>query len=175
MEKFSPNETEFYNEFQSNEIQVDNLTLQCFSCLIWLQLVFNPKICDKCGNIYCFDYIQKWIRDNPQRYKCTLKCKNSALRDISIIEKKSIDRIKLKCKHRGCGQFINYNNYESHLFNCKFWLYHCNNKPCKKEGFLDELKDHSYKWIYRLCTCNLCNKNVIYNNARAHWDQDCRK
>ena len=31
---FSPNETEYYNDFQPNEIQADKSTLQCFSCLI---------------------------------------------------------------------------------------------------------------------------------------------
>ena len=86
--KYSPNENEFNWEFQLNEIQADKSTLQCFSCIICLQLVYNPKICDKCGNIYCFNCIQKWIRDNPNGYKCSLKCKNSALRDLSIIEKK---------------------------------------------------------------------------------------
>ena len=170
---FSPNESDIIFRFQSNEIQADKSTLQLFSCLICFQLVCNPRICDKCGTIYCFDCIQKWTRDNPNGYNCTLKCKNSALRYISTIEKKSIDRINLKYKHKGCGQFINYNNYVSHFENCKFRLYHCNNKHCKKEGFFDELKEHSNNCKYRIYFCNLCNKKLIYNNARAHWDQDC--
>ena len=124
-------------------------------------------------NIYCFKCIQKWMSDNPRGYNCTLKCKNSALRDISIIEKKIIDKINLKCKHKGCGQFINYNNYVSHVYNCKFRLYHCNNNPCKKEGFLDELKEHSKKCIYRICKCPYCNEKLIYNNFQAHCDKDC--
>jgi hypothetical protein len=170
---FSPNENEINFVFQSNEIKADKSTLQWFSCLICFQLVYNPKICDKCGSIYCFDCIQKWIRDNPNGYNCTLKCKNSTLRNISTIEKKSIDRINLKCKHKGCGQFINYTDYVSHFENCKFRLYHCNNKHCKKEGFFDELKEHSKNCNYRTCFCSLCNEKLIYNNVRAHWDQDC--
>ncbi len=94
---FSPNEKIFSFDFQSNEIQADKSTIQCFSCLICYHLALNPKICDKCGSIYCYECIQKWISNNPHGYNCTLKCKNSSIRDISTIEKKIKDRIKLKC------------------------------------------------------------------------------
>ena len=61
------------------------------------------------------------------------------------------------------SKFIKYNDYKNHLEKCKFRIYHCDNKPCNKEGVLSFIKEHSKICRYRMVPCNLCNMTYRYN------------
>ena len=171
---FSPNKIESYKVSESYNIKTDdNETLQMFICLCCSCLVWEPLICDKCDNYFCKECIKKFIVSCNNKYKCPLKCKNVRFREMTRTEKKFIDKIKLRCKHNGCNQFINYTNYKNHLEKCKYRLYHCKNNSCKKEGYYAQMEEHSKKCIYRICYCELCGAELIFNKAQKHFDNDC--
>ena len=171
---FSPNKIESYKVSEAYNIKAnDKETIQMFICLCCRSLVWDPLTCDKCDNHFCRECIQKFIVSCNYRYQCPLKCRNNRFREMTRTEKKFIDTIQLRCKHKGCNQFINYTSYKNHLENCNYRLYHCKNNSCKVEGYYMQMKKHSKECIYRICYCNLCGAQLIFNKLDKHINKDC--
>lgn len=113
------------------------------------------------------------MRECDNRYNCICKCSNANLRDLNLIDKKYINKIRLKCKHNGCNQFINYTDFKNHLENCKYRLYHCDNNPCEKQGFLEQMEKHSKVCKYKKVYCKKCLMIFKYIDKDEHLNKYC--
>ena len=165
---FSANEIKCYRVTKKEDIKVINEEiLEEWKCKICQYLVFDPKICTVCNNPFCNECIQKFM-EGQNKYKCINKCQNANIRELNRMEKNYIDNINLRCSHKECTKFIKYNDYKNHLEKYKFRIYHCDNKPCNKEGVLSFIKEHSKICRYRMVPCNLCNMTYRYNNLDNH-------
>ena len=171
---FSANKIETYRVEEQYDIKVgDKETLEDWTCGLCFQLVFEPKVCNRCGNSYCSKCIQDCLNNCNYRYICPLKCGNSNFRDLNLKEKKYINKIKLRCKHNGCNQFIYYTDYKEHLEKCQFRIYHCDNNPCTKQGYYRQMEEHSKRCKYRIVRCKECNQKFKYIDAKTHIEQVC--
>lgn len=160
--------------FKPHEIRVtDEKILKTFTCPICLELVWDPIFCNNCGKASCSKCIKSYYQNKNQGYPCVYKCGGTGYRKITNAEKEFIDFIKLKCKHKGCFQFINYTDYKDHLLKCKYRIYHCNNNPCNVEGYLHIMETHAKKCEFREIECEKCKKKIKFNTKEAHIDQDC--
>lgn len=171
---FSPNKINSYRVTDPYSIRaVDKEIIQDWTCNICTNLAFEPKICNSCSSVFCNECIQKFIQNCNYRYKCILKCKNTTLRSLNGSDKKHINKIKLKCIHNGCGQFISYTDYKNHIEKCQYRLYHCDNKPCKEQGYYHQMEKHSEKCKYRVVSCKGCKMEFKYIDKDNHFAQDC--
>lgn len=171
----SSKEIKIEKSFKSHEIRVsDEKILKTFSCPICLELVWDPIFCNKCGKPSCKACIKSYYQNkNQQGYPCVFKCGGTGYRKITNAEKEYIDYIKLKCRHNGCLKFVNYTDYKDHLLKCKYRIYHCDNKPCDVEGFLNVMEAHAKRCEFREIECEKCKKKIIFNTKEAHINQDC--
>ena len=168
---FSAYKINSYRVEELNNIRVnDKDILEEWTCGICFKLVYEPKICTNCGNTYCNECIQKFLNSRNYQYTCPLKCSNARIRDLGIKEKKYINKIKLRCKYNGCNQFICYTDYKNHLEKCKYRIYHCDNKPCKKEGYYNQMEEHAKNCKYRIVRCKLCNQTFKSIDTDSHFD-----
>ena len=168
--------------FSPNEINLSNLEFQdekglaeTFKCLICQNLAFEPLFCRKCGSVYCRKCLAEYSKRNcnNEQPQCLLKCGSRTFVEPAGKFKEISNYIKIKCVYKGCYAFIDYSDYDKHLKKCNFKKYHCNNKPCTKEGLLHEMEDHVNKCIYRRIVCQFCKKKIIFNKMENHLKQDC--
>ena len=167
-QSFSPNEIKSYRVTKKEDIKASNEEiLEEWKCKICDSLVYEPKICTVCNHAFCNECIKKFIQ-SQNKYKCIYKCANSNIREMNRMDKSYIDNIKLRCQHKGCNQFIKFTEYKDHLEKCKFRLYHCKNNPCKVEGILSVIKEHSKSCAYRIVSCYKCNMTYRINDSNNH-------
>ena len=158
------------NVIKDEDIQTsDDSCIENFTCSICYSLAWDPVFCPKCDNVFC-----RICRINYGKFnKCPYRCDCTGFREITRNELTFLDKISLKCPYEGCSKYVNYSNYKSHLEKCEFRLYHCKNEPCKEEGYLKNMIDHSKICIYRMIVCNKCKQEVKFCEERNHRKQIC--
>ena len=158
------------NVIKDEDIQTnDNSCVENFTCSICYSLAWDPVFCPKCDNVFC-----RICRTNYGKFnKCPYRCDAVGFREITRNEMNFLDKINLKCNNEGCNKYINYSNYKSHLEKCELRLYHCKNEPCKEQGYLKNMIDHSKICIYRLIVCNKCKQLVKFCDERNHKKDIC--
>ena len=113
---FMPNDQKMSEEYKKDEICATETVYQRYLCRDCGKLVINPYFCDGCGYQYC----EKYAKEK----KCIKGCPNSKFRPICQKEKDLLNTIMLKCKNKGCQEFINYFDYAKHLRKCKYNFNH---------------------------------------------------
>ena len=161
--------------FRPNEIRGEERVIKTFTCQICLNLVNDPLFCNNCASASCRECLTEYFnkRNQNQDIQCINRCGGTSYRKMTLKEKEFIDFIKLKCRHNGCMEFINYSDYKEHLEKCKFRIYHCDNPHCRKEGYLSQLEEHAKKCKYRPIECEKCKKKIISKDKEEHLNQDC--
>ena len=161
--------------FKNSELKVaDEKISESFACPICLKLVWDPIFCINCAKPVCFDCIKQYYQKNKIRGNpCVFKCGGNGYRKMTNKEKEFIDLIKLKCKHQGCNQFINYSDYKEHLSKCKFRLCRCNNKSCNFEGCSYQMDIHIKQCEWREIECSKCKNKIVFNSKENHINNDC--
>lgn len=89
-------------------------------CVICEMIVFKPKQCSSCQNVFCETCINKWMLKDS---KCPYKCQASAIVEPGRIVKNIIEKIEFKCAN--CKTGIPYESYMAHI------------KICKKEEYVN--------------------------------------
>ena len=99
-----------FPELEPDDINASQSDKERFKCSICWGIVCDPMFCSnlKCGKPFCKACLDEH-REKNKKEECSLCKNNEKFREISYIEKDSIDNIKLRCKHFGCFQFIKYN------------------------------------------------------------------
>jgi hypothetical protein len=161
-----------FPKFGDDEIFASQSDKERFKCSICWGIVCDPMFCSnlKCGKPFCKACLDENREKNKQEV-CSL-CKNKGFREISYIEKDSIDNIKLRYKYFGCFQFLKYSEYMNHLENCKHRVIHCKNKNCNAQGNKAFIEEHKKKCNYRIIKCE-CEKEMVYHLFKKHIKKDC--
>ena len=175
--KSSENQFELENPFTPEEIKVsDEHILDSFKCPICHELVWDPITCTTCGHTSCRKCIENyyWTKKIQDR-QCIFRCGGTTYRNMTNKEKEFIDFIKLKCRHNGCNQFINYSDYNSHFQNCDYRLCKCSNKSCKSLIPFCQIEEHAKNCEWREINCQKCKKKIIFNSKDNHIKLNCPK
>lgn len=162
-----------FPELEPADIIADELDKERFKCSICHGIVRDPSFCSnlKCGKPFCKACLHQNEIVNKTN-DCSL-CKNKdGFREISYIERDSINNIKLRCKYLGCCQYLKYMDYMEHLENCKYRVYYCKNKPCNAQGNKDFLEDHKKKCNYRKIICE-CKTKIVFHLFEKHIKEGC--
>ena len=147
----------------------DKNCLEIFTCSICTCLAWDPVCCPKCDKPYCRGCIIKYGKNKS----CPYGCDNDFYREITRNEKNFLNKIKLKCTNVGCGKYIEYSNYVTHLEQCNLRKYHCKNQSCKEEGYINDMINHSRKCPFRLVECLKCKQNIKFCDIKTHKQEQC--
>ena len=147
----------------------DKNCLEIFTCSICSCLAWDPICCPECDKPYCRSCINNYGKNKH----CTYGCSNDGYREITRNEKNFLDKIKIKCTNVGCSKYIQYSDYVKHLEECNLRKYHCKNQPCKEEGYINEMINHSKICPFRLIECSKCKQNIKYCDIKSHKLEKC--
>ena len=164
----------FPENFGPGEIRADESDKERFECIYCGRIVRDPMFCTNlnCGKPFCKIYCLKRDKEEYKREKCPLCQNDKGFREPSYIEKDSLNRIELRCKHSGCYKFIKYCEYMNHLEDCEHRVIHCKNKNCNAQGNKAFIEDHKKKCNYRIIKCE-CEKEMVYHLFKKHIKKDC--
>ena len=142
----------------------ENFTCSICACLAW-----DPVFCPKCDKPFCRTCIFKYGKNKV----CPFKCEINSYREITRNEKKYLNKIKIKCTNIGCSKIIPYSDYVNHLENCSLRKYHCKNYPCKEEGYINDMTNHSKICPHRIVECSKCKQSIKFCEMKAHQQDQC--
>lgn len=157
----------FKNILKKNEDDIS--ALQCPICY---NLIWEPFACEKCGQSFCEFCINNSLLKSGNF--CPL-CKARPFKKTSVkaILRKFLNRIRIKCVNPNCKEKTDYFNYLSHIENCYFRLYHCDNEGCNYHDILDNIKIHSTECKYRTIKCKYCSKEIKEYSFESHVNNSC--
>ena len=162
----SDNENGIPDEFiQTN----DSNCQEIFTCAICSCLAWDPVCCPNCDKIFCRSCRLKYGENKI----CPFKCDSYTFREITRNERNYLNKINIKCSNQGCPEYIPYFSYKNHFEKCKFRKYHCKNDPCNKEGYINEMIEHSKICKYRRVVCQKCNQKVKNCEMKIHSKEQC--
>ncbi|EAR94793.2 hypothetical protein TTHERM_00675660 (macronuclear) [Tetrahymena thermophila SB210] len=120
------------------------------TCTYCKKIAENPKCCQVCNQIYCFDCALRQIL--KKQNKGCMNCKsnkNEGFLDCSIQIEMIFDLFTIQCSNKGCMRKFQYTQKEKHMSRCKFRTILCTNKTSNE--------------------CHkLCNKLVQYCDLEKH-------
>jgi hypothetical protein len=137
------------------------------SCMICMNVVFNPISCKTCQVMFCTLCINEWRKRNP---KCPSDC-SYVEAPLATLSKKLLAKIKLKCLNhtKGCKDEIFYEDYSSHINNkCDFVHYKCNANGCSFQANNKMITMHIKVCDYFDENCPYCFKQVVRKNLSEH-------
>ena len=147
----------------------DKACLENFTCCICACLAWDPVCCPKCDKPFCRLCIAKYGNSKI----CPFKCEINSFREMTRNEKSYLNKIKIKCTNVGCSKYIQYLDYKNHLEKCSLRKYHCVNYPCKEEGYIKNMINHTKICPHRVVECTKCKQNVKFCEMKIHQQEFC--
>ncbi|KAL4477705.1 hypothetical protein ABPG74_002855 [Tetrahymena malaccensis] len=119
-----------------NKIEVDQVCdfdemqdlIEQVTCLYCKKIAENPKCCQSCNQIYCFDCALRQII--KKQNKGCINCKNNkneCFINCSIQKEMIFDLFTIQCTNKGCNIKFQYTQKEKHMSRCKFRKIICTN------------------------------------------------
>jgi hypothetical protein len=129
-------------------------------CSVCYNIPFKPGCCNECRGLICHECLNSWLEINETCPMCRYPFVN---RSLDRLSKEMLAKIRLHCpfKDEGCSMSIEYNSFISHLEECQYVIYTCDN--CGTKGNLPEIKKHSCSIL-----CNFCSSWVDYSVQDEH-------
>ena len=147
----------------------DKTCLENFTCCICTCLAWDPVCCPKCDKPFCRSCIAKYGNSKI----CPFKCEINSFREMTRNEKNYLNKIKIKCTNVGCSKYFQYLDYKNHLEKCSLRKYHCVNYPCKEEGYIKNMINHTKICPHRVVECTKCKQNVKFCEMKIHQQEFC--
>ena len=147
--------------------------LSVFECPVSLNLVWEPVECLNCQNVFCEACAQKIV--DKGNNKCPMCNKFPFVFRRSLIARKALSLIHLKCINEKCNITSGYSDYLDHLKKCPFVNYKCTNEGCNFIGIKTEIEKHISNCPYRIIICNSCYKETIFNKKDIHIKEECEE
>lgn len=147
----------------------DKTCLENFTCCICACLAWDPVCCPKCDKPFCRSCIAKYGNSKI----CPFKCEINSFREMTRNEKNYLNKIKIKCTNVGCSKYFQYLDYKNHLEKCSLRKYHCVNYPCKEEGYIKNMINHTKICPHRVVECTKCKQNVKFCEMKIHQQEFC--
>lgn len=170
------------NLFDENDLpcypiyEIFNEKFPDFICQICLFFVIDPVECLTCNSIFCKKCLYEYTLYSKH---CPNRC-DINYRPVNRILKNLINAVKVPCifYHKGCKEILNYESYYSHLKNCNFSPYMCNQcylvdvkenvenhcKICKKKKLKDFSNNNRKRFV-----CRYCNIEIISFEEKQFW------
>ena len=170
------------NLFDENDLpcypiyEIFNEKFPDFICQICLFFVIDPVECLTCNSIFCKKCLYEYTLYSKH---CPNRC-DINYRPVNRILKNLINAVKVPCifYHKGCKEILNYESYYSHLKNCNFSPYMCNQcylvdvkenvenhcKICKKKKLKDFSNNNRKRFV-----CKYCNIEIISFEEKQFW------
>lgn len=184
----SPREKDKKNYNYTAGIHIDRLinkeTYKNFDelikCKICFDILVNPFDCEKCGNTFCHDCAQNFIKDskpcplcnNPDNQENIIDSKiEFTIKSSSLAITSFLSSLKFYClnKEIGCSEKISYLNVLDHDKECTFSFSKCPNIRCGKLVRRQDLEKHIRKECgYSLFKCENCNFDFNRNDYIEH-------
>ena len=99
--KYINEETVIKNEVYNN---IENSII----CIICLDIIIDPMICNNCQTVYCKNCIEKWSKIDK---RCPKRCINPIYQKCLKIQK-LLSKLTFNCEK--CRNIINYDEIEKH-------------------------------------------------------------
>ena len=171
------------NLFDENELpcypiyEVFNEKFPDFICQICLSFVLDPVECLTCSSIFCRKCLYEYTLYSKH---CPNRC-DINYRPVNRILKNLISAVKVPCIyfHKGCKEILTFEIYDTHLKQCEFNPYMCNQcylvdvkenieNHCKICQKLKIEKDFSNS-NQRRFICKHCNLDIISFEEKQYW------
>ena len=156
--------------------KISEKALETFTCPICLNLLWDSVDCKKCGTLFCKNCINDWTQNYNN--SCP-NCRNPSFVSSGSKALKNIFlNIYLKCPNKSCEEKIEYSEYITHLNNCKYKKYYCDNDGCNYENTMinrKEMEKHLKICKYRTIKCKHCEKEMKELEYKNHLETQCSK
>ena len=132
-------------------------TLHCGVCMNVLK---DPVMCRQNEHLYCRACITPHLMNSQTCPTCMEPLTVETLRQASRGIRSLLAELKIRCEFydRGCGEFIELGNLESHLRDCGFAPAVCSNEGCRLEVNQRDLLHHETSVCeLRRVQCHSCN------------------
>ncbi len=171
------------NLFDENDLpcypiyEVFNEKFPDFICQICLSFVQDPVECLSCSSIFCRKCLYEYTLYSKH---CPNRC-DINYRAVNRILKNLISAVKVPCMyfHKGCKEILTYATYDSHLKQCNFSPYMCNQcylvdikenienhcKICQKLKIEKDFSNNNKKRFI----CKHCNLDIISLDEKQFW------
>ena len=132
-------------------------TLHCGVCMNVLK---DPVMCRRNEHLYCRACITPHLMNSQTCPTCMEPLTVETLRQASRGIRSLLAELKIRCEfyHRGCREFVELENLESHLRDCGFAPAVCSNEGCRLEVNQRDLLHHETSVCeLRRVQCHSCN------------------
>ena len=133
-------------------------TLHCGVCMNVLK---DPVMCQQNEHLYCRACITPRLKNSQTCPSCMEPLTVETLRQASRGIRSLLAELKIRCEFydRGCGEFIELENLESHLRDCGFAPAVCSNEGCRLEVNQRDLLHHeTVVCELRRIQCHSCSE-----------------
>jgi len=155
------------------------------SCQICKEIPLNPITCKNCETIYC----KECLNNNINKIKkCNINCERFEKKELSILLKKLLSKIKLRCffYESGCEEIILFKNFINHIKNCEYSEYICSNcqffgnkRQCiihyltKESLIIKDNKKNNNDNKNEIINCEFCKERIPFNSYLEHKNLYC--
>ncbi|CAF3334232.1 unnamed protein product [Rotaria sp. Silwood2] len=156
----------------------DHLVSDDYFCPVCYCLLWKPRSCASCKNLFCEKCIHAWLAGSTGNPRCPYRCKSYKYEQCPPHIYASLTRINVRCRNSalGCTQILPYDQLEQHeTIECQYLSRRCS--ECDKLIFQIEFDEHrQYPGLCLPCPirCTICQVYVEKPRFRKHFD-DCYK
>ena len=133
---------------------------QTLHCGVCMNVLKDPVMCQQNEHLYCRACITPHLKNSQTCPTCMEPLTVETLRQASRGMRSLLAELKIQCEFydRGCREFIELENLESHLRDCGFAPAVCSNEGCRLEVNLRDLLHHeTVVCELRRVQCHSCN------------------
>lgn len=159
--------------FEEDSIDIDRVAKDKFQvtdellCVICKCLLWKPKSCGSCQQLFCNKCIRTWLSINPN--SCPFRCSSYEEKRAPPSVCSMLSRLSIRCRNNslGCTSILRYDLLEKHeTAHCQFRTRQCS--ICGE--FTSTIKfDECHKSCQEsTLTCHLCNFPVNRESLKRH-------
>ncbi|CAF3364407.1 unnamed protein product [Rotaria socialis] len=114
-----------------------------YFCPICRFLLWDPRSCSSCQNLFCRKCIQIWLKHSNASRQCPFRCPAYEERNCPPSFSSLLSKTKIKCRNTslGCTEVLSYDLLERHEnVECKFLTRTC--RECMQSILVSEFDEH---------------------------------
>ena len=131
-----------------------------FHCCICTNVIKDPVMCSPNEHLFCRVCITRHLKNSQTCPTCREPLTVETLKQASRTVTNLLYELKIRCQFfdRGCAQFVELENLESHEADCGFTPAVCSNEGCQLEVNKQDLLHHETAVCeQRRVVCHSCN------------------
>lgn len=146
-----------------------------YFCTICRFLLWNPRSCASCQQLFCQKCIRTWLEYSKGSTQCPFRCQMYIERNCPPAFYSLLSKIKIQCRNSsfGCSEILTYDSLERHeAIECKHLTRKC--VECMKLILVSEYEQHVLTpaaCIPCPIRCVICQSFVEKNEFNDHFYQ----